>query len=154
MTISIRSVQTSASGGCAPYLLTSLPLLVTVAEVSWLHWLLKMLPLLLPLYPATARSAFWLLRLAGPALPVSPGLCSQATEPGFRSFRCPHSASVPHHCPMTIAISRRFPKLCSEERMFQTKAETLRASFLAFLLSLPGSGAIKGQEDGWVTWWE
>lgn len=32
--------------------------------------------------------------------------------------------------------------------MFQTKAEALGASFLAFLLSLPGSGAIKGQEDG------
>nr|AAB35454.1 major histocompatibility complex class II alpha chain [Rattus sp.]BAA07637.1 RT1.Ha [Rattus norvegicus] len=29
--------------------------------------------------------------------------------------------------------------------MFQTKAEALRASFLAFLLSLPGSGAIKAE---------
>ncbi|XP_031203721.1 RLA class II histocompatibility antigen, DP alpha-1 chain isoform X2 [Mastomys coucha] len=46
---------------------------------------------------------------------------------------------------MITVISHRFPKLCSEERMFQTKAETLRASFLAFLLSLPGSGAIKAE---------
>lgn len=32
--------------------------------------------------------------------------------------------------------------------MFQSRAEVLRASFLAFLLSLPGSADIKGQEDG------
>ncbi|XP_034380246.2 RLA class II histocompatibility antigen, DP alpha-1 chain [Arvicanthis niloticus] len=42
-----------------------------------------------------------------------------------------------------MVISRRIPNLCSEERMFQTRAEALRAFFLAFLLSLPGSGAIK-----------